>query len=349
MSHFVVIVTGDNLDEQLQPYHEFECDGDDEQYEQNVDILAKARAKYEADTERRYKDPEGALHEPYDERFLVQKNDGPWPQKISVLPEGWEEVTVPTPTLQTLAEFINGYYGHNIVKPGEEIDLEKSDKHKYGWVKVDETGEVLEAIDRTNPNKKWDWWVVGGRWNGYFPVREGAQLPEGQGGPSWWNAEDAEPKNRANSLRWGDVDIQTARAAQLKEATEAFDKWAALVEQHGKADTWKSVLEKHGTENIEAARAEYNEQPLIKAAFEARFWDPDELGYDRDAYVKRCVDSALVPFAILHEGKWYQRGEMGWWASVSDEKEEGVWEREVAKLFDSFPEDLIVTAVDCHS
>jgi len=37
MSHFSVMVIGDNVDEQLAPFHEFECTGEDDQYVQEID------------------------------------------------------------------------------------------------------------------------------------------------------------------------------------------------------------------------------------------------------------------------------------------------------------------------
>jgi hypothetical protein len=36
MSHFTVMVIGDNVDEQMAPYHEFECTGDDNEYVQDT-------------------------------------------------------------------------------------------------------------------------------------------------------------------------------------------------------------------------------------------------------------------------------------------------------------------------
>jgi hypothetical protein len=32
MSHFTVMVIGNDVDEQLAPFHEFECTGQDDQY-----------------------------------------------------------------------------------------------------------------------------------------------------------------------------------------------------------------------------------------------------------------------------------------------------------------------------
>ncbi len=69
----------------------------------------------------------------------------------------------------TVAEYVEGYYGWKPVLGDAKIDIQST--HKYGWARFTEAGELVEAFDRTNPNKKWDWWTIGGRWSGYFPVR----------------------------------------------------------------------------------------------------------------------------------------------------------------------------------
>lgn len=45
MSHFSVLVIGDNVEQQLAPYHEFECTGEDDQYVQDVDVTDECREK----------------------------------------------------------------------------------------------------------------------------------------------------------------------------------------------------------------------------------------------------------------------------------------------------------------
>ena len=47
-------------------------------------------------------------------------------------------------------------------------------------------------------------------------------------------------------------------------------------------------------------------------------------------------------------GEWHERGKMGWWACVSNEKDEDVWFSEFNKLIDSLPDDTLLTIVDCH-
>ena len=53
-------------------------------------------------------------------------------------------------------------------------------------------------------------------------------------------------------------------------------------------------------------------------------------------------------FAILKDGVWYEKGEMGWFACVSNEKDPGEWCGEVQQLWDEIPDDRMLVLVDCH-
>lgn len=56
-----------------------------------------------------------------------------------------------------------------------------------------------------------------------------------------------------------------------------------------------------------------------------------------------------IPFAFVDNiGKWFEKGEMGWWGCVSNAKEEDAWNKEFKKFLDNLSEDTLVTIVDCH-
>lgn len=74
-------------------------------------------------------------------------------------------------TEQIFIDFCKGWYRYNdIVFEGENPDI--SGKHKYGYIIADKSGEVVKVVERTNPNKKWDWWTVGGRFRGIGMIGE---------------------------------------------------------------------------------------------------------------------------------------------------------------------------------
>ena len=55
-----------------------------------------------------------------------------------------------------------------------------------------------------------------------------------------------------------------------------------------------------------------------------------------------------VPFCVIIDGVWYERGKMGWWAFVSDEKEKGDWNEEFMNLIKTLPEKSLVANYDFH-
>ena len=56
-----------------------------------------------------------------------------------------------------------------------------------------------------------------------------------------------------------------------------------------------------------------------------------------------------VPFCFITEdGEWREKGEMGWWGSVSNEKPEDSWKQQFVDYVKSLDENCLVTVVDFH-
>ncbi len=389
MSHFSVLVIGPNVDEQLAPYHEFECTGFDDEYVIDVDKTDELRDAYEKDTKTmcEFVDYPGSKSklignrvDAYDDMFYrdptkeeIEKHgfgkvglmgtggggrggiswtskdwgDGRgYRAKVREVPDVWKEVEVPSSEVMTFLEYIIYNYGGEdaVLKPDEE----PGENHKYSRIELDENGEVARYIDRTNPNKKWDWYVVGGRWTGFFPLKPEAGV-HAVGKPGLMTAPAA--PGTADQVRLGDVDFDKARGEASAEAHKNFDKWEAEFTDRGKPESWSSFRKRvdAGELTIDEAREKYRTHPA-KLAMDAICWGcpVDAYGFDRDAYVEKCRHSALVPYAIVKDGKWHQKGEMGWFGMSSDEKDQGEWNEEVFRLFNDLPDDTLLTIVDCH-
>lgn len=402
MSHYSVLVIGPNVEEQLAPYHEFECTGRDDQYVQTIDRTEEARKDYDEHTETRYKDADGNLlscftdEGEYQEEFLreftpeeKEKNgqmigsgysnglhftshdwkDGlGYRTRVFQVPEGLTKVEAPTKDFKSFAEFIEGYYGHKIVPFGQQPNLlpttdengyDIASNHKYGYTLVDEKGDVIATYDRTNPNKKWDGYVIGGRWNGFFKLKEAAVGLIGEVGSLALANDYEEPgADRADILMKGDIDIQGMRDEAAREATERHILFENTVSGMPKAITWEEAQAKHTTEvdgkptvNWEAARDEFNEQPAInalRANHDTIWFHYEDYNVPREQYVQSFRDNALSTFAVVKDGKWFERGTMGWWGAVSNEKDKSAWNRQMTELIDGLPDDTLLTVVDCH-
>ena len=150
------------------------------------------------------------------------------------------------PTFEALAE---EYFGYR-----------KSEDGFYGYT--------------SNPDAKWDWYTIGGRWDGYIYDKDG---------------------HECNAAEFDKVDWEKMFSPVEKTYTD-FD---------GKEKT-------------------YN-----------------------DTHIPFCL--------VTTKGEWFERGEMGWWAVVSNEKKEDEWEEEVksyVKMISELPEEerknIVVYAVDFH-
>jgi hypothetical protein len=389
MSHFAVLVitpelpTDEVLSAALQPFHEFECTGIADQYVVDVDKTEEARAEYDGATERKYRDPEGVDHDAYDDRFYREwtpeelKENGPMPMgsgfgngrswhskdwgdgkgyrsKVHFLPDGWTEVQVPRE--QSIAEWAADYYGWKVVPFGEQPD--RDGEHKYGFILLDEAGNIKQAVDRTNPNKEWDWWVIGGRYNGRLFAKPGTEAIKGQGGLMTPVSETG-----ADIVRRGDLDFA---AMQEKRRQERRD-WIAEI---------KGKLPGMSIAEIEAgihADRELHEiwmtldHPRPRGA-EYRIWQASmgEMGelvakvspgwtFERPSLkagqsIADWIDAvpAISAWAVLKDGEWTEKGSMGWWGTTSNEKDDDEWQSAVSKLVDELPDDHWIAVVDCH-
>ena len=68
--------------------------------------------------------------------------------------------------------------------------------------------------------------------------------------------------------------------------------------------------------------------------------------YKRD--IENWGDENFVFFALLKDGIWYERGEMGWWAIVHNAKDEDTWDKEFRSLIANVSDDEVISVYDCH-
>lgn len=66
-------------------------------------------------------------------------------------------------------------------------------------------------------------------------------------------------------------------------------------------------------------------------------------------YVSKIDWEDILPFAFVTPiGEWHERGKMGWWACVFNEKATDNWKSEFKEFLGSLDKDTIVTVVDCY-
>lgn len=357
MSHFVVIVVGPDHESQLAPFHEFECTGVDDKFVKDMDVTAETRAEFESQLLRALKRADGTLVTLYDETgyyrsevlraptdaemeeiaqarsvhtSAVTKLD--WTQRgdtVSIIqaPEGAEILEVKATELRSFAHWlVESGYGPCIT---DRPDGEMPEDCRYGFVLVDGANEVLQVVKRTNPNAKWDWYQVGGRWAGFFKDKLGDECDE---------------------VLAGEVDFDKMMRDAREKAELKWDAIHAILQANPGFETAAQVRARFVDKDSDEWRKAYWTQPAMEALKTANLtWDVDEIaGIERSVYAEQCASGAIVPYAILMDGTWIAKGDMGWWGTSNDHGEETEWVEKASKLLLSLPPDTPLTAVDCH-
>ncbi len=214
-----------------------------------------------------------------------------------------------------------------------------------------------------NPNSKWDYYRTGGRWAGHFKVKAGVDaIPATPGYEASLGLQDIPAEDRADIVRKGDIDFDSMRNEAGEAAAKKYDFAMTIIGSLPANRPWAEIRDEHETMR-DKARETYWAQPRCVAWKEAGkvrrdemeaagmhplFTDPDEFLISRDQYIKKARENAFVTFAVVKDGKWYERGEMGWWAYVSNEKDNETWVSMFSKLLDELPDDTQLTVLDCH-
>lgn len=181
---------------------------------------------------------------------------------------------------------------------------------------VNEDGEVGSL---GNPNAKWDWWMVGGRWPGILKLKPGCD--GGRGRPSLIMGDVKYKENTCDQARVCDVDF----SMDQKAYDRAIRFWEVVVdgqpirEDERKADfftvyTTKYYIEQFGTKENYAKD---------KASF--RTW------------------AFITP-----DGKWAENGTMGWFGISDSTIDSRKTYAEALEEMIENGQELWITIVDCH-
>jgi hypothetical protein len=298
MSHFTVLVTGEDIDSALAPFIERNEDEESKQYFTfNIELTkAELQAAYEASED---------------------KSD-----------------------YATVEDYALDYHGYAL-----------DDDGNAGYFR--------------NPNAKWDWYLLGGRWTGYLKLKSGATGEVGRPGLLTGNAAEG----YADSALIRDIDFDGMRDKAVAEATEYATPLLNSLVGVDMYKTWDSLY--NSIENNDEVRTTYQDQKAIKTmkTVNSNGYNFDHLFTnsatyksiaDNQTFTQEDVDglindykdyagkSSLSTFAFLHDGKWAEHGEMGWFGTVSNEQDGDAWLNTFNAFIASLPDDTRINIVDCH-
>ena len=202
-----------------------------------------------------------------------------------------------------------------------------------------------------NPKSRWDWYLLGGRWTGYFDLKAGAIGEVGEPGLMTPRAANG----RVDQARKRDIDFDAMRERHAIDARKEIREVLAVLKDQPPLMPWARYRDEW-SDDIEKARRAYHAQPALqalRAADRYPFGDPTE-EYCLDsvepetAYVYRASRRRSTPFAVLTDEGWAEKGRMGWWGVVHDEKDQTDWSDRVQVLIDAASDDSLFSLYDVH-
>jgi hypothetical protein len=332
MSHFTVAVITNgqpsyaDIEKALAPYQENNMGDCPKEFLAFRSLSAEYKDEYENGTTERVRLADGTLVYPWSDCLYTEvtkdayekaKADGKLTRYTGFKEEKWfvkkdlekiGAVLVEIPwkeVYSTLEEYLEDYHD---AKKDEET-------HDYGYWE--------------NPNAKWDWWQIGGRWCGKLMVAADCNNC-GYGELSWG---------------CGNENPYTVEAGDYKKVDSARIKDLVFLEERKAYDKAKRFWEMH----IEGRLPETDEEAEeLKFAF----YKPEyyEKTYGTKETYAEC-ESTFHTYAVIDKnGCWHSKGEMGWFGvSLSDENQEVNFIRKYKEtVFNNAEDDDYITIVDCH-
>ena len=264
MSHYSLLVVGENVDERLAPYQENNHGTVPDEYLEWKDKEGEYRENWEKGSVE--------VYEINDEYVL------PWNAKN--VDDDKELVEVSFKELfEDFKEFAKEWY---------------NSEGEHGYYH--------------NPNAKWDWYEIGGRWKDSLLVKENVEnVSKGDPGLGYKELEAPE------EYKWVDQ-------ALVKDV-----EW----------DKMKEYSKKRSEELWEEA------QEVDEDARSFKYGITEDM--TKEEYVNDYND--FTTFAILDEG-WKEKGNMMMFGMVANEDES--WPEQYQKYLDELDDEEIITFVDCH-
>lgn len=318
MSHYTVLVPASNdadLRKKLQPFHEYECTGIEDQYV-----------------------------------VWVDKHD----------------------------EVVSAYE-----ESDQDDDIEAFAERYFGYDLDDETQRFGRY---TNPNAKWDWWVIGGRWSGTLKLIDNRQALNafagvGEGGA--FNDPTSDPI-RADIAENQHIDWHAMRTEAAKRRFDWRLEWQKICDKHPHfyvSDRLRNRFANAAKDNApqlsiyqyvcELWIREYYENdyrgeqrrdifPSAEAyrlfKFREQFakphywwsWDDlRELQMSPSVLFELHYDKPITYAFIDLDGNWNAKGEMGWFGVSSNESPDQ-YESRFWAFVESLEPNQRLYVVDCH-
>lgn len=183
----------------------------------------------------------------------------------------------------------------------------------------------------------WDWYQIGGRWAYPFLVREDYEEPFNTE-LSW--ASDKNPPEAPEGYKWvsaaakQDIEWDLMKEIDIKKQIERFEKLKKVFESNDATDIepWVKITEEG-----------------ISKWGEMLYYKDESL---KDFLARQGLSESnkynFIPYGFVADGQYVSKGDMGWWAISTNEKEVHTWIEEVQNYIEGLDNSRIIVLLDCH-
>lgn len=227
------------------------------------------------------------------------------------------------------------------------LKLEWTDEEVYKnevlkWVETEDIRESDGAIHTSyNPQSKWDWWVIGGRWEETYRDKQGQLVGEFRAMLEETLSAMQDPKGLAE-LEAVQAEIEAVnaefqkqrdvyRAAQAKNSNAGHEAWEAAVVAAFPGEkilTW---------DDTDKARAK-----LVECSAYMPWWFPFSL-------VTKEYEVATDETTNERSGyEWRTAGRMGWFGAKSEDMQPIQWVEKLIEILSDRNDDDYIVYLDFH-
>lgn len=206
-----------------------------------------------------------------------------------------------------------------------------------------------------NPNQKWDWFEIGGRWIGSIPVKDDF-LATVRGEPGL-GAKAADDPNKCDGCRIKNIDMDAVATEGRARAEEFWTAWTKFVETGKSDDPFYPRERAVHLGLLECKNADELKGDEFKTIKWGRQNTPGVDRFDvihnvtREEAIRRHEEiySPIRTYALLDGDGWHSGGEMGWFGCSSDTPEsKAAHARSFMDRLRAGDQRDWVVVVDCH-
>ena len=257
----------------------------------------------------------------------------------------------------------------------EVLKTWKEGDHQEKYKTVEDFATSWHGYQRTpegrygywhNPNDKWDWYIVGGRWTGSLILKNLDAVGAINGEPGLMTEPNSNPY-LADAAYARDIDFRGMREQRYNEAATFYQRYHAAylgpaVEPMERSERVEEIWDRYqrygprfGCRGVFPTMAHFQMHMRATRRIEwfAHGWD-EVAELHKSSCEQYAHERASRPLAwafVGFDGQWVERESMGWWGMSSPV--DGVSPQSVADQFEAFvrtakERDSYLWMVDCH-